>query len=291
MKRRQVRGMVLSVLVMAVAGLVAVGLAEAKPGSAALKAVTGRVEIQKKGDSQWAPAVVGAQLVEGDNIRAWAGSSARLDLPDGSTIFVAENSRIVIAKLEFDPRSQHRQAFFHLAVGKVRAAVSQAAIRLVKARQSNFTISTPTAVAAARGTVFEVVYDAMQNTMRVAVIVKDPQRAAGLVSCLSLADRYSSVLVREGLATVARGTSGCAPPIPISLLPDASLVGTLFNPITPGASFTAPISVPSIPDAGGAPPVIFTSEDAPSPVPPSTIGVDIGQLPPSQQSASNPPNP
>ena len=422
--------------------LMLAGLAEAKTGSAELKAVTGRVEVQKKGDSQWAPAVVGTQLVEGDNIRAWAGASARMDLPDGSTIFVAENSRLAIGKLEFDQQNQAREALFYLAVGKVRAVVSQTAVRLVKARQSNFSISTQTAVAAARGTDFEVTYDearqetriavlsesgaeskgdgapdpiappsherpaagtvdadcwsrsrsclhwcgrrrradpgrhrrrqdghrsveiqrkgdtgwlpprwapgsrraircaptparprrstcptaarsssprtaasssasssstrrvraarrtstsswarcarscrrrpsvssrrasrtsrsprprpwrpraapcsrwstiATQNVMRVAVIVQDPRRAAGLVSCLSLQDRYSNVLVREGLATIARGTSGCAPPIPISLLPDASLVGTLANPIPPGPSFSVPISVPTIPDAG-----------------------------------------
>jgi len=268
--------------------LIAAGAAaaQARAGVAVVKTVTGQVEVQRKGEAQWTPAVVGARLAEGDNIRAHAASSAVLDLPDGSTLVVAENSRIVVAKLEFDPQTQSRQAFFHLAVGKVRATVSQAAITLVKARQSNFTISTPTAAAAARGTVFEVVYDALGSTMRVAVIVKDPQRAAGLVSCLSMHDR-SSVLVREGLASSAMGTSGCTPPIPISMLPDASLVGTLRNPITPGPSFTAPIVVPPIPDTG-APPVIFTSDpgDGPSPVPPSTIGVDIGQQPPQGSSSS-----
>ena len=203
--------------------------AQARAGTAVIKTVSGQVEVQRKGDTQWVAAAAGARLGEGDQVRAHAGASSALDLPDGSILFVAENSRIVISKLEFDPQNQGRQAFFHLAVGKVRAAVSQAAISLVRARQSNFTISTPTAVAAARGTVFEVVYDATQNVMRVAVIVKDPRRAAGLVSCLSLQDRYSTVLVREGLATTA-GTSGCAPPIPISLLPDANLVGTLAEP-------------------------------------------------------------
>ncbi len=150
--------------------------AQARAGTAVIKTVSGQVEVQRKGDTQWVAAAAGARLAEGDQVRAHAGASSALDLPDGSILFVAENSRIVISKLEFDPQNQGRQAFFHLAVGKVRAAVSQAAISLVRARQSNFTISTPTAVAAARGTVFEVVYDATQNVMRVAVIVKDPRR-------------------------------------------------------------------------------------------------------------------
>ena len=267
----------------------AVADAQMRVGTAVVKTVTGRAEVQRKDDAQWIATAPGARLAEGDNIRAHAASSAVLDLPDGSTLFVAENSRIVVSKLEFDPQSQARQSFVHLAVGKVRAVVSQAAITLVKARQSNFAVTTPTAVAAARGTVFEVVYDATQNVMRVAVIVKDPQRAAGLVSCLSLYDRFSSVLVREGLATSASGTSGCTPPIPISMLPDASLVGTLQNPIRPGPAFSVPVTVPSVPGSPTAGPVVFTSDpgDAP-PAPPSTIGVNIGQLPPPQGTSSVP---
>src|SRR5262245_58722134 len=199
----------LGMLIAVVTVLLAVpAAAQTRPGTAVVKSVTGRAEVQRKGDADWLATAPGARLAEGDNIRAHAGSSAILDLPDGSTIFVAENSRIVVSKLEFDPQSQARQALFHLAVGKVHAVVSQAAITLVKARRSNFAVTTPTAVAAARGTVFEVVYDATQNVMRVAVIVKDPQRASGLVSCVSLYERYSSVLVREGLATSA-GASGC----------------------------------------------------------------------------------
>jgi FecR protein len=282
---------------MLVAGLtafldLAIADAQTGAGTAVVKAVTGRAEVQRKGDADWVLTAPGARLAEGDNIRAHAGSSAVLDLPDGSTIFVAENSRIVVSRLEFDPQSQARQAFFHLAVGKVRAVVSQAAITLVKARQSNFAITTPTAVAAARGTVFEVVYDATQNVMRVAVIVKDPQRSSGLVSCVSLYERYSSVLVREGLAVSASANSGCTPPIPISMLPDANLVGTLRNPIQPGPAFSVPVVAPSAGLPSG-PPVVFVGDpgNAPSPVPPSTIGVDIGQPTPTQGTASAPASP
>jgi hypothetical protein len=283
-------------LAIAVAGLSVVlaaasADAQMRIGTAVIKAVTGQVDVQRKGEAQWISTAPGARLAEGDNIRAHAASSAVLDLPDGSTLFVAENSRIVVSKLEFDPQSQARQSFVHLAVGKVRAVVSQAAITLVKARQSNFAVTTPTAVAAARGTVFEVVYDATQNVMRVAVIVKDPQRAAGLVSCTSLYDRFSNVLVREGLATSASATSGCTPPVPISMLPDANLVGTLQNPIRPGPAFSVPVTVPSVPSSPTPGPVVFSSDpgDAP-PAPPSTIGVNIGNLP-SQGTSSVPVTP
>jgi len=282
-------GVLLAAVVASLAVLGSADLARAqlKPGTAEIKALTGQVEIQRKDETQWRPAIVGARLAEGDNVRAHAGGSAVLDLPDGSTIFVAENSRVVVSKLEFDPQNQSRQAFFHLVVGKVRAVVSQAAITLVKARQSNFAISTPTAVAAARGTVYVVLYDAVQNVMQIAVLVKDPQKATGLVSCVSFFDRFSAVLVREGLATSASGTEGCTPPVPITSLPDANLIGTLQNPRPPGPAFSGPVTLPSIPDEPAGPPVVFISNPL-SAAPPSTIGQDIGQLPPPQQAASSP---
>ena len=54
-----------------------------------------------------------------------------------------------------------------LVVGKVRAIVAQAAITLARVRQSNFAISTPTAVAAARGTILWVFTDGQKSMMAV----------------------------------------------------------------------------------------------------------------------------
>jgi hypothetical protein len=135
--------------------------------SAELKRVVGRVEILRKGQTQWVPAVIGDRLIEGDDIRAFAGAQAELSLPDTSTAVLAENSRLLLTKLEFDPQTQSRFFLLHLAVGKVRATVAQAALTLARVRQSNFVISTPTAVAAARGTIMWVYTDGTSSTMAV----------------------------------------------------------------------------------------------------------------------------
>ena len=135
--------------------------------SAELKRVVGRVEILSKGQTQWIPAVVGTRLAEGDDIRAYSGATAELTLPDTSTVVVAENSRLLLTKMEYDPQSQSRLMLLHLVVGKVRATVAQAAITLARVRQSNFAISTPTAVAAARGTILWVFTDGQKSMMAV----------------------------------------------------------------------------------------------------------------------------
>ena len=141
--------------------LVSVGSAFAQQpaGTAEVQRVVGRVEVLAKGQTQWIPVVVGAKLSEGDDIRAFAGASADLLLPDTSTVTLTENSRLLLTRMEFDQQNRSRFVLLHLAVGKVRATVAQAAIALTRARQSNFAISTSTAVAAARGTIMWVFTD------------------------------------------------------------------------------------------------------------------------------------
>jgi hypothetical protein len=148
-------------------GCADLGSAEPVAPHAEVKRVVGRVEVLRKGQPQWVPAVIGDHLVEGDDIRAFAGAQAELALPDTSTVVLAENSRILLTKLEFDPQTQSRLFLFHLAVGKVRATVAQAALTLARIRQSNFAISTPTAVAAARGTIMWVFTDGGTTTIAV----------------------------------------------------------------------------------------------------------------------------
>jgi hypothetical protein len=159
MPNMKVRSVVLGLV--AVVLLAAWGQAEAqlRPASAEIVRAVGRVETLAKGQTTWAPAAVGGRLVEGDQIRALAGGSADLNLPDGSTILVAENTRFAVSKLEYDTQTRDRNASFHLAAGKVKAQVSQAAVQLVRARQSNFTISTPSGVAAVRGTITVVAFN------------------------------------------------------------------------------------------------------------------------------------
>ena len=147
--------------------------AQLTPGKAEIKRVGGKVEVLVKGQAQWAPAQVGMKLGAGDDIRSHAGGTAELALPDGSTLLLSENSRFVVSQLDYDSADHTRVALFHLVAGKMRAIVSKSATQLIRTRQSNFAISTPAAVAAARGTDFEVTYDAAKKTMRLAVLKED----------------------------------------------------------------------------------------------------------------------
>ena len=229
---RFVTTMILGVLLSAT--LVSPAAAQQPRSGAALTSIVGSVEILRAGQTQWAPAVVGAQLVEGDDIRAFSGASAEMVLPDKSQIVLVENSRLHLTKMEFNPQQQSRLVLLHLAVGKLRAAISQAGITLVRARQSNFAISTPTAVAAARGTILWVFTDGQQNLM--AVEPEPGVRIPSRIECITLAGTQR----RRQFVLAGSMTADCGPPVPTLVQ-----FQMLSNPFTAGASLGGTVVAPS----------------------------------------------
>ncbi len=278
MRRPRTKSTLLLVAAMTLAALGQVTLAtpasaqQATP-SAELKRVIGRVEILRKGQTQWIPAVIGARLVEGDDIRAFAGAQAELALPDTSTVLLAENSRLLVTKLEYDRQQQSRLVLLHLVVGKVRAAIAQTAITLVRTRQSNFGISTPTAVAAARGTIVWVYTDGTRTL--VAVEAEPGLRIQPRIECITVATTQPKrQMVLAGYATTDCGPTVATPP----------QLTSMSNPATAGTPLlNALVSVPGnieqlVTGIGGleagAPVSFSASEAGVGGGPPSTVGVD-----------------
>ena len=254
--------------------LVGPALAQQAPPSAELKRVIGRVEILRKGQAQWIPAVIGARLVEGDDIRAFSGAQAELALPDASTVQLAENSRLLMTKLEYDQQQQSRFVLMHLVVGKVRAAIAQTAITLVRARQSNFGISTPTAVAAARGTIVWVYTDGSRTLM--AVEPEPGLRIQPRIECITVA---TSQQAKRQMVLAGYATTDCGPTVTAT-----PQLMSLSNPATAGTPLlNAPVSVPanieqlvtSVGLEAAAGPVSFSTLGGPSSFgPPASFGND-----------------
>ena len=184
--------------------------AQMQPASAELVRATGRVDLMPKGQTAWTPGSVGARLVEGDQIRALAGGSADLVLPDGSTILIAENTRFAVTKLDYDVANRDRDASFHVVAGKVRAQVSQAAVTVIRARQSNFNISTPSGVAAVRGTIVVLAYNpSTQETLT--FVFPSPGQAASAARVTFVNKGGQAVTVTGGYVRPAGRQSTAGP--------------------------------------------------------------------------------
>src|SRR6266852_9665228 len=267
---------VMAVALGAVLFLVLSDPASAQPAApnAELKRVVGRVEILRKGQTQWVPAVIGDRLVEGDDIRSFSGAQVELALPDTSTVQLAENSRLLVTKLEYDQQQQSRLVLLHLVVGKVRAAIAQTAITLVRTRQSNFGISTPTAVAAARGTIVWLYTDGTRTL--VAVESEPGLRIVPKIECITVA---TSQQPKRQIVLAGYYSTDCRP---TGAIPPQFL--TLSNPATAGNPLmNALVSVPGnieqlvtgIGDLQAGAPVSFSTFGSPFGIgSPSTFGVD-----------------
>jgi hypothetical protein len=162
MHRRAFRGsrvILLGAMVVALLALSPAGAAAQDSNAARVVRVAGRVEILPADQQQaWVPARVGALLTVGAEIRAFEGGWAEIRLADATSVVLAENSRLVVTRLEIDSQTNRRASVFHLVVGKVRAIIGRAAFTLIRFRESDFAITTPTAVAAARGTDLTVMH-------------------------------------------------------------------------------------------------------------------------------------
>jgi hypothetical protein len=218
--------------------------AQMKPASAEIVQATGRVEVLPKGQTNWAVGAVGTRLVEGDQIRAMAASRADLNLPDGSTILIAENTRFAVQKLDYDAVSRDRDATFHVVAGKVRAQVSQAAVQIIRARQSNFNISTPNGVAAVRGTIVISAYNpATQETLT--FVFPSPGQPASSARVSFVNRNGQTVTITAGNFVRQVGNQPPSAPTPVTTLPPAvqAALQTAQNQQTLGATDLITLSV------------------------------------------------
>lgn len=116
------------------------------PVAGTVSAVSGTVQLQRGGATlpvtQGMPVQVGDRIITGDD------GQVSVLLTDQSTLELADSSNVVI--------DQHAGATtrVNLAEGKLRSFVN----RTIGAATPNFEVHTPNAVAAARGTLFTVIF-------------------------------------------------------------------------------------------------------------------------------------
>jgi hypothetical protein len=125
--------------------------AEFKPSEAKITYMKGKVEVQRKGSESMVPAAMKMTVYPGDMVSTDDGSEAELKLSDGSILKLRDKSKLEIERMEKQKKPVTTINSFKLASGKILGS-----IRKLSSKNSKFTVSTPTAVAGIRGTVFGV---------------------------------------------------------------------------------------------------------------------------------------
>jgi hypothetical protein len=175
------RGGILVAVVLLLAGCIH---APGRPGTADLAGVTGQLEVLRQGQPGWAPAAAGIALAERDEVRAFAGASAEIRLPDASTLFVAENSRVSLARLDVTHEGRARNILLYLPVGKLRVVVAEATLAAVTDGGASFTIATPTTAAVASAVNLVVSFDPATSTTLIACLPVRARPGASPEQCV-----------------------------------------------------------------------------------------------------------
>lgn len=154
----------------------------------------GRAVIERQ--TKTVNAKLRAALLETDNIVTKDRSRAKMLFRDDSIVTLGSKSRLVIKQYLYNPESKRTESIYELADGKLKAVVAG----------GGFRVTTPTAFAAARGTVFVVWYDAATNTTGIGVI-------EGTVSFGNITEGAAGALVLPaGMMSTISGGNPPAPP-------------------------------------------------------------------------------
>jgi hypothetical protein len=156
--------------------------------------VAGTVEVGHAG--AWTPAVTGAGVLPGMELRTGRPGRVRIVLQDGSVLTASDDAQLVIDDQAFDAEQGVARSFIRLVTGKLRALVSE----YYERPRSVFQIETETAVAGVRGTDFVIAFDPVAD-------VTDIVGVSGRAEVHSVTDRvgHRVFVTAKELTTVARG--------------------------------------------------------------------------------------
>lgn len=168
-------------------------------GSAADKAgdvvfVRGKAVIERK--TAKINARTAAPVMESDNVVTRERSRVKMLFRDDSILTLGANSKLVVKQYLYSPESKRAESIYELAAGRLRAVVGG----------SGFKVTTPTAFAAARGTIFTITYNADTGTTELTVV-------EGTVEVRNINAEITGVqLVTAGQSSTITGNQPPTPP-------------------------------------------------------------------------------
>jgi hypothetical protein len=124
---------------------------EFHPTEARINFMKGHVNVQRTETEAWKPAFIRMSLFTGDKVKCEEQAETEIVLNDGSIIKLRDNSLMQIEMMERDKKEKSNRTALKVYQGKILGS-----IRKLSSKNSKFTVSTPTAVAGIRGTVFGV---------------------------------------------------------------------------------------------------------------------------------------
>ena len=190
----------------------------ARPPTARIVRVKQAVEVLRKGNTEWVRAEPDTSLSESEQIRTSAGGFVTLSLADGSNVQLAENSRLVVTKLDYDSKSRDRLMTFHLVLGKIRASVAPGTAA-PEQWKSTFLVSTPQGVTAVRREATVVIAYHPTTEKGFCAVLSQPGQTPGMGAAVYVGLRkerqFSPLVVSDGTFITHVGAESPTDPVPI----------------------------------------------------------------------------
>jgi FecR protein/LysM domain len=189
--------------------LVPVSLVQGVHLDASVTFVKGEVQLLPKGSESWQPLRLNDRVSQGDGVKTGADGTVELTFEDDTALLIKTNTSLVVNK------STQTKAFsairdFFLGIGRIISRVKTAT-----GSDSRFSVRTPSAIAAVRGTEYRVSVDEQEVT-----------RAEVLLGTVTIQAKANTVEVNEGEGTLVRKDEPpvspvklLSPPIPVSIEP------------------------------------------------------------------------
>jgi hypothetical protein len=212
------------------------------PATAEVLNVAGEAVVVRQGSAGPEPLAVGDRLHSGDRVRTGAGSNLLIQFADGSRTLVQADGDVAMDSLRAYGQTGMADTRIDVDRGRVDSRVTPAS-----GPGSRFRITTPSAIAAVRGTRFRVEADVGAGLARGEVVEGEiAVDAAG-----------AGRSVPAGFGVVVAG--GTPPPPPVSLLPapdvadiaprqERTLLELEWPPVAGGAAYRAQLFAGSTPD-------------------------------------------
>ncbi len=124
---------------------------EIEKGKTEVTLLEGKAFLEKKDAAKAQDICRGDYLVSGDRISTDKESRIELKLPDESFIRFDEETTFELVSVDFDEKTNNRNIDINMALGKTWANVSK-----ILGEKRGFAVSTRTAVAGVRGTVYRM---------------------------------------------------------------------------------------------------------------------------------------
>ncbi len=158
-------------------------------GAMKVSSVYGPVEWKAQTGLKFAPLTAAKSVQIGDEVRTGPGGTLMLELGDGSYMVVSENSALTID----DFMAPNLRSLVNMMLGKVRFYIQR-----LGGKPNPYRVTTPTALIAVRGTIFEVSVDEAQITEIRCLEGRVSVETAGLSDREVVLDEGRKTLVRPG---------------------------------------------------------------------------------------------